>query len=97
MMQDFKVGDLVLVINSIYNPDIIGHVGTVMHSEDHFSGIDKFGQFVSGPFVIVDLGSAVNRHGTTLWYFKAKHLLRIAPGDTLQEADQETGLAEKCC
>ena len=95
-MQYLKLGDLVLVINSIYHPENIGHIGTVVHGEDHFSGIDKFGQFVSGPFVIVDLPGAGNRHGTTLWYFKATHLLRIAPGDTLQDTNEEAGLLEKC-
>jgi len=95
-MQNLKAGDLVLVINSLYNPDLIGHIGAVTHGEDHFSGMDKFGQLVSGSFVIVDLAHATNRHGATLWYFKATHLLRIASGDTLQNTEVETGSVEKC-
>jgi len=93
-MQDLKVGDLVLVINSLYNPDLIGHDGMVVHGEDHFSGMDKFGRFISGPFVIVDLAGVSNRHGTTLWYFKAKHLLKITPGDTLQDTYRESAPSE---
>ncbi len=83
-MQHFKIGDLALLINSTYNPDIIGHIGTVMHSEDHFSGVDKFGRFVSGIFVVVDLPDDINRHGTTLWYLKPHHLIKISPVDNVK-------------
>ncbi|MGH8119683.1 MAG: hypothetical protein ACRESK_03605 [Gammaproteobacteria bacterium] len=95
-MQNLKAGDLVLVINSLYHPGLIGHVGTVVHGEGHVSGMDKFGQLVSGPFVIVDLVHDINRHGTNLWYFRATHLLRITPGDSLQDLEAETGPVEKC-
>jgi hypothetical protein len=78
-MQHFKVGDLVMLINSVYNPDIIGHVGTVMHGAGHFSGYDKCGRFVSGIFVVVDLPGDINRHGTTLWYLQPNHLIMITP------------------
>lgn len=90
-MQKLETGDLVLIINSIYNPDIVGYIGTVAHGEDQVSGIDKFGQVVSGPFVTVDLPGKINRHGATLWYFRRKHLLRIAPGEDLQDAAEESG------
>ena len=83
-MQHFKTGDLVLLINSTYNPDIIGHVGTVMHSEDYFSGTDKFGCLISSNFVVVDLPGDINRHGTTLWYLKPHHLIKISPGDDIK-------------
>ena len=83
-MQHFKVGDLVLLINSTCNPDIIGHVGTVMHSAGHFSGYDKWGRFVSGIFVVVDLPGDINRHGTTLWYLKPNHLIKITPDDAIK-------------
>ena len=83
-MQHFKIGNLVLLINSIYNPDIIGHVGTVIHGEDHFSGIDKFGRTVSGIYVVVDLPGDINRHGTTLWYLKPHHLIKISPDDDIK-------------
>ena len=83
-MQHFTVGSLVLLINSTYNPDIIGHVGTVMHGEDYFSGVDKFGLIVSGIFVVVDLPGDTNRHGTTLWYLKPNHLIKISPDDNIK-------------
>jgi hypothetical protein len=85
-MQYLEVGDLVLLINASYNPELIGHVGTVMHSEDHVAGFDKFGCYISGNYVVVDLPDAINRHGTTLWYLKPKHLIRITP-DNLSEAE----------
>lgn len=88
-MQHFQVGNLVLLINSTYNPDIIGHVGTVMHSEDHFSGVDKFGHFVSGIFVVVDLSGDINRHGTTLWYLKPHHLIKISPDEDIKAETTE--------
>jgi hypothetical protein len=83
-MQHFKVGDLVMLINSTCYPDIIGHVGTVMHSEGHFCGYDKWGRFVSGIFVVVDLPGDINRHGTTLWYLKPNHLIKITPDDDIK-------------
>ena len=78
-MQYFKVGDMVMLINSTCNPDIIGHIGTVVHSAGPFCGYDKLGRFVSGIFVVVDLPDDINRHGTTLWYLKPNHLIRISP------------------
>ncbi|MCZ6717567.1 MAG: hypothetical protein ACE1Z4_03225 [Gammaproteobacteria bacterium] len=92
-MQHFEVGDLVLLINASYNPDIIGHVGTVMHSEDHFAGFDKFGRYISGNYVVVDLPDDVNRHGTTLWYLKPKHLIRITPDNLSETETTETLIA----
>jgi len=78
-MQHFKVGDCVLVINASYEPGIIGHVGTVERAADLVSGIDKFGRVVCGEFVVVDLPGDMNRHGTTLWYMRPGHLLKLRP------------------
>ena len=84
-MSYFNIGDQVLVINSIYNSDLIGHVGAVAHSADLFAGHDRNGRFISGKFAVVDLPGDINRHGTTLWYFRPDHLLKISP-------DGETGI-----
>ena len=93
-MQHFKVGDLVVLINSTYTPEIIGHVGMVMHSEDHFSGHDKFGCFVSEIFVVVDLPGDINRHGTTLWYLKPNHLIKISPDDDIKAETTDTPMCD---
>ena len=82
-MYIFSSGDRVLVINSIYNPDLIGHVGIIEHCADFFTGYDKNGCFISGKFVIVDLPDDINRYGTTLWYFKPEHLVKITPDKTV--------------
>lgn len=82
-MQYFNVGDYVLVINSAYEPGIIGHVGTVERVENQVSGFDRFGRLVSGIFVVVDLPWDVNRHGTTLWYLKPEYLIKLNPGDDI--------------
>lgn len=87
-MQHYETGDLVLVINSIYNTGIIGHVGTVHHGEAIFSGKDKFGRFITGIFVVVDLPDDVNRYGTTLWYLKPQHLIKL-PSDNDEILQQE--------
>jgi len=94
MMQHFETGDLVLLINSIYNPEIIGHVGTVRHGEAVFAGTDKFGRSVSGIFVIVDLPDDVNRFGTTLWYLKPGHLIKLSPDDIFRK---ETTISSTHC
>lgn len=78
-MRYFNTGDLVLVINSLYNPDIIGCAGIVVRGEDKCAGLDKHGNYISGIFVTIDLPDSINRHGTTLWYFKPQHLIRITP------------------
>jgi hypothetical protein len=87
-MCHFSIGDQVLVINSTYNPDLIGHVGAVAHCADLFAGYDKNGCFISGKFVVVDLPNDINRYGTTLWYFQPEHLIKISP-------DKETGIKSK--
>ncbi len=89
-MQCFEVGDLVLLINATYNPEIIGHVGTVAKSESHIKGYDKYGRSVSGNYVVVDLADDINRHGTTLWYLKPDHLIKIKPDELIQEETRET-------
>ena len=78
-MIHFSAGDHVLVINSIYNPNLIGHDGTVAKCADFVTGYDKNGYFISGKFVVVDLPGDSNRYGTTLWYFRPAHLLKIIP------------------
>ena len=90
MNQYFEPGDLVLLINSVYNPEIIGHVGTVCHGEAEFTGTDKFGRYISGIYVVVDLPGDVNRYGTTLWYLKPVHLVKLSSGKV---SDKETALA----
>ena len=84
-MSYFSINDQVLVINSLYNPALIGHVGTVAHSAGFFTGHDRNGRFISGKFVVVDLPDDINRYGTTLWYFRPDHLVKISP-------DKETGI-----
>lgn len=74
-----------LIINSIYNYSLIGHVGTVTHCADMVTGYDRNGCYISGKFVVVNLPGDINRFGTTLWYFKSNHLLKISP-------DKETGI-----
>jgi hypothetical protein len=86
-MRDPATGDLVLVINAVFHPELIGCTGTVEHGRAPFSGHDRFGRTVSGEFVIVDIPGAVNRHGTTLWYFRPPHVLRIDPGARGTAAD----------
>jgi hypothetical protein len=78
-MRRFKVGDLVLLINSDYNSDIIGHVGLVAQAESFVTGFDKYGSYISNRYVVVDLPDDINRHGTTLWYLKSHHLIKISP------------------
>ena len=73
-----------LVINAGYEPGIIGHVGTVERAEDQASGIDKYGRFVAGVFVVVDLPGDVNRHGATLWYLKPEYLIKLKPGEHIE-------------
>lgn len=90
--RDLKAGDLVMVINALYHPELIGHAGTVVHGAGQVSGIDRHGRGVAGVFVIVDLAHDLNRHGTSLWYFKASHLLRIDPGEPLPDREQEREL-----
>ena len=92
MRRYFEPGDMVLLINAIYNPEIIGHVGIVRHGEAEVTGKDKFGRCISGTFVIVDLPGDINRHGTTLWYLKPRHLIKLFPsGKTTKET---TGIDE---
>ncbi len=88
-MKYFDVGDLVLIINATCNQDLIGHAGTVMHSEDHFSGYDKFGYYQSGLYVVVDLPGDRNRHGTTLWYLKPEHLIKITPEECSKKFEKQ--------
>jgi len=83
-VQYFENGDLVLLINSIYNPEIIGHIGIVAVSESQITGCDRFGCMISGNYVVVDLPNDINRHGTTLWYLKPGHLVKIMPDDGQQ-------------
>jgi hypothetical protein len=78
-MNHFRVGDGVLVINAACEPGLIGHVGTVARAAEPVSGIDRFGRVVAGLYVVVDLPEDVNRHGTTLWYFRPEHLLKLGP------------------
>lgn len=78
-MNYFSIGDQVLVINSVYNLVLIGHVGEVAHNTGQFDGYDRYGRFISGKFVVVDLPGDINRYGTTLWYFRPDHLLKISP------------------
>ena len=84
-MSYLSIGDQVLVINSVYNPELIGHVGTVEHNVDQFDGYDRYGCFISGKYAVVDLPGDINRYGTTLWYFRPDHLLKISP-------DKKTGI-----
>jgi hypothetical protein len=91
-MQHFKTGDLVLIINSVYNFGIIGHAGTVKLGADHVSGYDKDGCLVSGTFVVVDLPGDRNRYGTTLWYLKPEHLIKIHPRDDTRSELTESRL-----
>lgn len=83
-MQYFENGDLVLLINSIYNPEIIGHIGVVARSESQITGYDRYGRLISGNYVVVDLPNDINRHGTMLWYLKPEHLVKIIPDDGQQ-------------
>lgn len=78
-MRRFEVGDLVLLINSDYNSDLIGHVGVVALSESYVSGLDIYGCYISNRYVVVDLPDDTNRYGTTLWYLKPHHLIKISP------------------
>jgi hypothetical protein len=89
-MQQYSVGDLVLVINSIYHPYLIGHAGIVVQCTGNFSGYDKYGRFVSGAFTVVDLPGDVNRHGTTLWFFKPHHIIRISPDESVNTANYDS-------
>jgi len=84
-VQYFENGNLVLLINSMYNPEIIGHIGTVALCDSHITGYDRYGRLISGSYVVVDLPNDINRHGTTLWYLKAEHLIKIIPGDEKQD------------
>ena len=79
-MHRFEAGDLVLLINSDYNPDIIGCVGTVVLTERFVTGFDKYGCCISNRYVVVDLPDNINRHGTTLWYLKPDYLIKFSPG-----------------
>jgi hypothetical protein len=83
-VQHFENGDLVLLINSIYNPEIIGHIGIVECRESQITGYDRFGGLISGNYVVVDLANDINRHGTTLWYLKPEHLKKINPGNAIK-------------
>ena len=76
-MRQFEVGDLVLLINSDYNSDLIGHVGIVARAENSVTGVDKYGCYISSRYVVVDLPDDINRHGTTLWYLRPHHLIKI--------------------
>ena len=78
-MRRFEVGDLVLLINSDYNSNLIGHVGIVALGESFVSGFDIYGCNISNRYVVVDLPDDINRHGTTLWYLKPHHLIKISP------------------
>ena len=78
-MRQFEVGDLVLLINSDYNSDLIGHVGIVARAENFVTGVDKYGCYTSSRYVVVDLPDDINRHGTTLWYLRPYHLIKINP------------------
>lgn len=86
-MQYFHIGDCVLVVNATYEPGIIGHVGTVERAADFVSGLDKYGRRVSGVFVVVDLPGDLNRHGTTLWYMRPPHLIKLKPGGAFVEEE----------
>ncbi len=86
-MTRFYVGDLVLVINSDYNSDIIGHAGTVASSETQISGNDKYGCCVSGRYAVVDLPYDINRFGTTLWYLKPEYLIKILPDTDVKDSE----------
>lgn len=90
-VQHFRVGDLVLVINADYNPDLIGHAGTIARPADRIVGYDKYGQLNSGIYVIVDLPDKMNKYGTTLWYKKPEYLVKISPDAHLES----TGMEEK--
>ena len=78
-MQNFDIGDLVLVIKSDYYPNLIGQAGIVAITARTVTGTDKFGNSLTDRYVIVDLPDEINRFGTTLWYFKPHYLLKILP------------------
>lgn len=78
-MQNFNIGDLVLIINSDYIPSLVGQAGIVAITTRTVTGIDKYGNHLSGWYVAVDLPEEINRFGTTLWYFKPHYLLKISP------------------
>ena len=78
-MQNFNIGDLVLIINSDYVPSLVGQAGIVVMAARNINGTDKFGNHLSGWYTVVDLPEEINRFGTTLWYFKPHYLLKISP------------------
>ena len=78
-MQRFYIGDLVLIINSDYYPYLVGQAGIVVMNEKTITGTDKYGNTLSGRYVVVELSEEINRFGTTLWYFKPHYLLKISP------------------
>jgi len=83
-VQHFEVGDLVLVINADYNPDLIGHAGTIARRADRIVGYDRFGQLNAGIYVVVDLPDKTNKYGTTLWYKKPQYLVKISPDESFE-------------
>lgn len=83
-MQHFENGDLVLLINSIYHPEIIGHIGTITCGESQVTAYDRYDRLITGNFAVVDLPNDINRYGTTLWYLKPGHLIKIKPGSSLK-------------
>lgn len=85
--QHFEVGDLVLVVNADYNPDLIGHTGAIARRAARIAGYDKNRRFRSGIYVVVDLPGKINRHGTTLWYKKPQYLVKISPDGSLTTED----------
>jgi hypothetical protein len=94
-MRDFRVGDCVLVINAACEPGLIGHVGTVARAAAPVAGVDRFGRVAAGVYAVVDLPNDVNRHGTTLWYLRPEHLIKLGPPDDLQE--REDWIPDNAC
>ena len=96
--QRFQLGDLVLVINADYNPDLIGHVGTIARPARRLSGYDRHGRLQAGVYVVVDLPDKINRHGTTLWYKTPQYLVKITPDRGIERAvDADTLETSPAC
>lgn len=95
--QQFEVGDLVLVVNADYNPDLIGYTGTIARRADRIAGYDKYGRLRTGVYVVVDLPDKINRLGTTLWYKKPQYLVKISPDGTFgADVLEEHRLIDSC-
>ena len=84
-MNNLRVGDLALVIGANVLTDLIGRECEVVEN----LGVHKFTKLgEKSVCYAIQFSGLLNKYGTKEFIFRARHLMKISPDDTVKEKEK---------